>query len=335
MSYVHRMTTWRSLAAGLIALTVTTGAVRGEQDPSKSADADKSQERSEPVVRSFGEEGGFRTETSTKTEGKLTAEHLRQASLLVAEVFQHIKEAVDAIDADDSERARDQVNKGREAIRAIRALLPRTAFHIKTTSPDGKVVYQDEREAQPDRIPLYEGIMHAQTLAPILAARRNAMEVAGLQVVESEVISTEVIADIGAIDGGLSRAAKALEQGKSEDASKALGAALIRGLSLRYSKDDSPLIAARDALWLARRSLEENNAAQAQANLLAAKRRLETYRDVLPEGQRQAVQQMLDEVERLEAQLRQEGNRVASRDERHSQGNLITRWWDRVNEWLH
>jgi len=329
------MATWRSLAAGLIALVVTTGAVRGQQESPKSTNADESQDRSEPVVRSFGNEGDYRTEMSTKTEGKLTAEDLRQASLLVAEVFQHIEEAFDAIDADDTERAREEVDKGREAIRAIRALLPKTTVHIKTTSPDGKVVYEDERVAQPERIPLYEGIMHAQTLAPILAARQNAMEVAGLQVVESEVISTEVFADIGAIEGGLARAAKDLEQGKSEDASKALGAALIRGLSLRYSKDDSPLVAARDALWLARRSLEENNAAQALVNLEAARRRLQTYREVLPEGQRQAVEQMLDEVERLEAQLRQEGNRVASRDERHNQGNLITRWWDRVNDWLH
>ena len=43
--------------------------------------------------------------------------------------------------------------------------------------------------------------------------------------------------------------------------------ALVRGIEFRFSKEDSALAAARDAIWLARRSLEENNATQALVNL--------------------------------------------------------------------
>ena len=91
----------------------------------------------------------------------------------MAQVFQHIDKARDAIDADDTKEALKEVNKGREAIKAIRAMLPRTTVHTKTTAPDGKVIYEDESEIQESRIPLYEGILHTQTLAPILAARRE------------------------------------------------------------------------------------------------------------------------------------------------------------------
>ena len=52
------------------------------------------------------------------------------------------------------------------AIKAIRAMLPKTTVRTKTIAPDGKVVYEDEREVQESRIPIYEGMLHTQTLAP-------------------------------------------------------------------------------------------------------------------------------------------------------------------------
>ena len=63
------------------------------------------------------------------------------------------------------------MNKSREAIKAIRSMLPEAVIHTKTTAPDGKVIYEDEYAVQDSRIPLFEGMLHSQTLAPILAAR--------------------------------------------------------------------------------------------------------------------------------------------------------------------
>ena len=152
--------------------------------------------------------------------------------------------------------------------------------------------------------------------------------------VQSETIATEVMADLDRIEGQLNRAAKALENNKTADAAKALALALIRGIDIRYSKDDTPLTAARDAIWLARRSLEENNAAQALANLAIARQRLMVYREVLPQDQRQEVDQMLQEVEQLEGQLRQEGTQTVSNADRARQGNVVTQWWNRINSWF-
>jgi YfdX protein len=324
---------WWLTEVSLVPFLIVAGTAWAQERTSTSSSTGQSHDAG-PVIRTFGTEGGFRTEVTSRTIGRSSEEDWRQTSILMAEVFEHIGKARDAIDADDSERALREVNKAREAIKAIRAMMPRVTVHTRTTAPDGKVIYEDEEEVQARRIPLYEGILHAQTLAPILAARRNAMEVAGVQVVESERIATEVVADIDPIESQLERAAKALEHRKPEDAAKALAMALVRGLDLRFSKEDSDLASARDEIWLARRSLEENNPTQALTNLAAARQRLRVYREILPQDQRQEVDQMLQEIDQLEAQLRQEGTGTATRDDRARQGRQVTHWWDRINSWF-
>ena len=65
-----------------------------------------------------------------------------------------------------------------------------------------------------------------------------------------------------------------MNEGKADAAAKALTLAQVRGVDFLYSKEDTPLAEARDALWLARRALEENNPTQARVNLDVARQRL-------------------------------------------------------------
>jgi len=51
---------------------------------------------------------------------------------------------------------------------------------------------------------------------------------------------------------------------KTGEAAEALLLAQVRGVDFQYRKEDTPLAEARDAIWLARRALEENNTTQAQ-----------------------------------------------------------------------
>jgi hypothetical protein len=315
------------------ALAVADGRVWGQQHSSTNSPGDKAK-HAEPVVRDYGSEGGFRTRVTSRTMGSISDEDRRQVSLLMAQVFEHIHNARNAIDADDPKKALDEVNKSREAIKAIHAMLPKTMVHTKTTAPDGKVVYEDEREVQESSIPLFEGLLHTETLAPILAARRSALDVAGVHVVDAETIVTEAIADLNVIESQLARAAKALEDNKVDVAATALATAFVRGVDFRFNKDDSPLVVARDALWLARRSLEENNVAQAIVNLESANRRLRIYREVLSQNERQDVDSMLREVQELENQLRSEGTQAAGHAQRSHQGSIITSWWDKINGWF-
>jgi hypothetical protein len=331
----HPWPIWLPTSAALVALAIAAAPARGQPSSSTSSSKDhKDQSKDDAVVRTFGGQGGFRTEVTSKTHGKLTQEDLRQASLLVAEVFQHIEKARQDLDADDTKEALKEVNKAREAVKAIRSMLPETDVHTKTVAPDGKTIYEDDCEIREGRIPLYEGLLHRETLAPILAARKNALQVAGYHVVDAEEVATEAIADLDPIEAGLTRTAKALEQNKADEAAKALTIALVRGVDFRFSKQDSELAAARDAIWLARRALEENNIPQALVNLADSRRRLATYREILPADQRKDVDQMLAEVDELENQLRQEGTQQVSQSTRASQGRKLTHWWDRVNSWF-
>jgi len=337
---------WLDVVALATVLTFA-GPAWGEKAPSAgdqtSARSAAEETKGGPVVRAFGAQGGYRTEVTSETRGTLSQEDRRQAALLTAHLFQHVDEARRALEADDLKAAHAEVDKGRQAIKAVRALLPRTALHTKTTAPDGSVIYEDRREVQEDRVPLFEGMLSAKTLAPIVAAKRDAAnenaqdaaEVKGVRLVASEAINTQVLADLKLVEAQLGRAAKALDGKKADEAAKALAVAQVRGVELRYDKEDTPLAEARDAMWLARRSLEENDPAQARANLGVARQSLRLYQKVAPQERRQDVDQMLKEADELDAKLRQEtAQHPASQGERTRQGDAATRWWERINEWF-
>lgn len=297
-----------------------------------------------PVVRTYGTDGGYRTEVKSETKGTLTEENRRQVAVLTAQVFQHIAHAQRALDADRAEEARTEVDKGRLAIKAVRALLPTTTVHTRTSAPDGTVIYEDNRDVQAGRVPLFEGMLSTKTLTPIIAAKQDALdtvEVKGVRLVGAETITTEAFADLEYVEGQLERVSKALNDNKTDAALKALALSQVRGVEFKFHKEDTPLAAARDALWLAKRALDENNSTQAQANLNVARQQLEIYRQLLPEGQREDVTQMMTEVGELDAKLRKEpsasagvGGNQAKKAERTSQGTAVIRWWEQINGWF-
>lgn len=322
----------------LVALAVTlvlVGPAWGQQ-AKPAAD----QGKAGPIVRSFGSESGYRTEVTSETKGSLKEDDQKQVAILTAQVFEHIDEAREALDGDDVASARREVAKAREAIQAIRAIQPKTTVCTRTVAPGGKVVYEDTRVVQEDAVPLFEGMIHSQTLAPIVDAKRDAAatgdaDVKGVRLVESESIRTEAIADLGIVSSALQKAFKELADNKTEAASVALALAQVRGVEFRYSEDSSPLAAARDAMWLARRSLEENNAEQARFNLNVARQRLRIYRELAPKERQKDLDQMLKEADQLETQLGHEtAQNPASQADRTRQGNSVTRWWEQMNNWF-
>lgn len=316
----------------LTALLVLAATAVAQQAPAASAEHEA---EAGPVVRSIGTKDGYHTEITSETEGTISPGDRRQVALLAAQVFQHVDRARKALDADNLTEARREVEQGRTAVEAIRAILPKTTVHTKTIAPDGKVIYEDKRKVQEERIPLFEGMLHTRTLAPILEARRDASRIAGVQVVESEMVSTEVTADLTYVESQLSRAAKALNDEKPDEAGKVLFLAQAQGVDFQYDKQVEPLAQARDAIWLAKRALEEDNAVQSRANLAVARQQLEIYRQVLPETKRKDVNRMMTEVNELESKLRQESRQAsASPAERTRQGNAVTQWWDQINRWF-
>ena len=132
---------WRLVESGLVALLllIVAGPVWAQEPSSTSSAADQTRNAG-PIVRTFGTEGGYRTEVTTQSFSKLNEEDRRQASLLMAEVVQHIGKARDASDAADAKQALKEVNKAREAAKAIRAMLPKGT----STHPDDRARRQGD-----------------------------------------------------------------------------------------------------------------------------------------------------------------------------------------------
>jgi hypothetical protein len=97
---MRRRTGSQSWGLGLVVLAVAlvlAGPAWGQHQAGSAADETKGG----PVVRTYGTEGGYRTEVTSQTKGTLGEEDRRQVALLTAQVLQHIDEARQAIDADD------------------------------------------------------------------------------------------------------------------------------------------------------------------------------------------------------------------------------------------
>src|SRR5579871_6197535 len=181
------------------------------------------------VVRSYGPETGYRTEVTSNTTGTLGSEDQQQVAILTAHVFQHIVHAQRALEADKTSDAQQEIVNGRNAIKAIRSLLPTTTVHTQTRSPNGKVIYEATRTVQADRVPLFEGMSSTKTLSPIVAAKQDAVEIKGLRLVGSETITTEAFADLDYVESQLDRASKALNDNEAGAAMKALTLCQVRG----------------------------------------------------------------------------------------------------------
>ena len=88
----HQGSTWRHVAAGLAALVLAVGSAWGQQGTSTSSAGNQSQDAG-PIVRTFGSQGGYRTEVTSHSLRTLSEEDQREVSLLVAQVLQHIEKA--------------------------------------------------------------------------------------------------------------------------------------------------------------------------------------------------------------------------------------------------
>ena len=103
-------------------------------------------------------------------------------------------------------------------------MLPKTTIHTRTTAPDGKVVYEDDREVQERTSPCLKAYCITETLAPILAARHVPWRWQEFMSSTRRRIVTEAIADLDIIESQLTRAAKALGENKEDVAATALSA---------------------------------------------------------------------------------------------------------------
>lgn len=269
-----------------------------------------------------GDTRGYQTTVDTVTVGTLTAENLRQASLLASQGLMHILSATRQLDDRNQKAAGDEIEKALTLVGIIREMLPTTTETTVVKDPDGAEVYRHEQRVQDDLIPIYDEMIQVEVVEPIVTAKRNRAAVEGVRLADVDLIHTSVLVDLGSVERGLKRAKNALSD--PDEARVELLLAQTAGVRFVSNKKDTPLVETLRALRLAERMAEEKNYAAAEANLALAENQLALYRGLVPESEHERIGALEKEISAL-AQRVEEGQ---------DSPGTIRGFWTRVTSWM-
>lgn len=264
----------------------------------------------------------YKTTVDRKTEGELSAEDFRQASLLSSRIVMHLNKAVAALSDEKKDEARQELERGLALTGVVRGILPTTTITTVVRDSNGKEVYRYIDRVQEDRIPLHEGMIAVNTVEPITDAKQDDAAVKGIRLADAELVHTSVLMKLDFVESRLNRAIKLLDD-KCEDALAQLRLAQSQGMTFLVNKEDDPLVKAQMALQLAERMAEQGREEAAKANLQLAKNHLDLYRGLLPQGKSEHVGKLQAEITKLQAEI---GGKDAAK--------TIRGFWDRVASWF-
>jgi YfdX protein len=299
-------------AGVLVAALYATGA---EAQPKKKAG-------DTPTSISTGSGNQFKTTVDRKTEGELSAEDFRQASLLSSRIVLHLNKAAKRLGDEQNDQARQELEKGLALVNVVRGLLPMTIVTTVVHDVDGKEVYRYVDRVQEDRIPLHENLIAVKTVEPITDAKQDEAAVQGLRLADAKLLHTSILLELDYVEGKLNRAIELVDD-KPKDALALLMLAQSRGLNFVVNKEDSPLVEAQIALQLAERMVEQGREAAAKANLQLAKNHLELYIGLLAKGKSEHVAKLQREITKLQSEI---GRKNAAES--------IRGFWDQVAGWF-
>ncbi len=304
-------------AGVLMATLYATGA---EAQPEKKATSAIT--AGNPTSISTGSGKQYKTTVDRKTEGELTGEDFRQASLLASRVVLHLNKAALCLGGEKNDQARQELESGLSLIGILRRLLPTTTVSTIVFDSEGKEVYRYVDRVQEDTIPLHEGLVAVNTMEPITDAKQGEAAVHGVRLADAELLHTSVLVKLDYVESKLNRALKLLK-GKPEDALAQLALAQSQGIDYVVNRQDDPLVKAQMALQVAERMSEEGREEAAKANLQVAKNYLEFYRGLLPSGKSEHVSKLEGEITKLQSQI---GSKGAA--------SSIRGFWGRVASWF-
>lgn len=325
--------TWWVAACVVVAASVLAWAATGisapqeekSPAPNQKSTAVKPQEAAAPPTSiDTGSGKQFKTTVDRKTEGELSPEDFRQASLLTSRIVMHLNDAASNLLDERVGEARKELEQAVALVGVVRKLLPTTTVTTVVHDADGKEVYRDVDRVQEDRIPLFEELIAVNILEPITEAKEDAAELAGVRLADADLLHTSVLVELDYVERKLNRALKLLE--KEDGAEEAVAQLLLaqsHGVSFDVNKEDNPLVNAQMALQLAERMVEQGREEAAKANLQLAKNHLELYRGLLAKGETEHVRKLQGEITKLQGA-------IASKDA----AETIRGFWDRVTSWF-
>ncbi len=277
---------------------------------------------STPTSISTGTGKQYKTTVDRKTEGELSAEDFRQASLLASRIMLHVNKAALCLGGEKNDQARKELERAAALVGIVRRLLPTTTVTTIIRDSNGKEVYRYVDRVQEDTIPLHEGLIAVNMMEPITDAKQGEAAVHGVRLADAELVHTSVLVKLDYVESKLNRALKLLKD-KPEDALAQLAMAQSQGVDYVVNKQDNPLVKAQMALQVAERMSEEGREEAAKANLQVAKNYLEVYRGLLPTDKSEHVSKLEGEITKLQGEIGRSGA-----------PSSIRRFWDRVASWF-
>ena len=304
-------------------LTATLYATGAEAQPDKQEkQAVSANTASVPTSISTGSGARYKTTVDRKTEGELSTEDFRQASLLCSRIVMHLNKAAALLSDEQNDQARAELRKGLDLVGVIRGLLPTTVVTTVVKDAQGKEVYRHVDRVQEDRIPLHEGLIAVNVVEPITDSKQDDASVKGVRLADADLVHTSILVDLSYVESKLNRALKLLD-GKPKEALPELQLAQARGVTFAVNKEDDPLVKAQLALQLAERMVEQGREEAAKANLQFARNYLELYRGLQGKGETEGVLKLQEEIAKLQGEI---GSKNAAQ--------TIRGFWGRVANWF-
>jgi hypothetical protein len=291
----RRVTVLSILLAAALAVPISAGAATTKPDVDRSI---------------TGSGSKYLTEVSRKTTGDLTNADLREVSLLTGQVLNHVSTAIEKLEARNTADARLELKNAQTLIGIVRDMLPVTEVTTIVRNVKGTEMYRHTEVVQDDLIELYDEVAVVDVLNNILNAKK-ATE-AEPEYLGSVELYTSVLADLGYIERKVEAASKAMD--RPEEALKQLRLAEVDGVDMRISEAESPLLEARRALELAEVQVMNGSFDMARDNLNRARARLKEYEAVHGVTKEASVQEITDQIDTLNKDLKKQGVAEEIRD---------------------
>lgn len=263
----------------------------------------------------------YTTTVDSKTEGDLKPEDLRQVSVWGSRILLHVDHANRDLGEGQPEKAKAELEDALSLARMVHELLPVTVVSTTVKDSKGAQVYRHEDRVQPDRIPIFRGMVAVEVVQPIIDAKRQEAALRGVQLADTEIVHTSVLLDLDFVERRIRRALAQL--GQPKDALAALQEAQAKGVIFTAHKEDNPLVEAQSALRLAEQQVRDGKFDGANANLQLARVQLETYRTLVGDSAGQSVTQLNQEISALQQKIREPGA-----------ADTIRGFWNRVTGWF-
>ena len=249
----------------------------------------------------------------------LTQEAYYDISFLTARSLYHVLEAIEALEFEKTDKAKEETAKARKLISVVYNMLPVNTVKMTVKDTGGQVVYDDEREVRAREIPIFAGMTTMEVVKPIIQYKKSHATLKDLKPAGEATVFTLVLVDIDYVGNQLDLSKSLLKTGEVDEGYQKLEDALVFGVRLEVFEEDQNLTSAIEFVTQAYRQLDKNDYKSARKSLKKARLSLSKYVEATGVVEDEDMKEILQRIEEIEANLEKPG-----------QASVTKRVWNRL-----